>query len=947
MKFAVFALLLAAASNCFGLEFGKNHIYKRNFKWFVSDSKDFHIFLYHDTIKKKNEIAQLLETAYSEVNGFFGIELRKKPYFFFFKDNPDFHANRIGDAEWGTGGFSEPFKDRFVMPYYTSARQMRHVIEHEYTHIASFQIWYGGFWRSLSLIRLMVYPIPLWIAEGVAEFTSDIWDAEDAAAMRDIYLNKLIVPTEDMISFSHLEGYRVWLAYKQSQAMLFAIADKFGKEKVAELVKQFPRVWEENLALKKTVDMDSWQFDEFFKKYLAKTYSASMKNRLTPEKEGALISPDFRFYWSRSPRFSDGKIAFISDAYGWDDIFVKTLKTGKEKRLLKDRKNYFDKLGKAIAFDGEKIIFTGWKNENFYICVYDRGKIKKRKTPFSEIRQIAVLPDGEMILSGDLDEQSDIFLLNGGKIKNLTNDANWEGKFAAIAKSQKIIYSCERNNELDLREVSLVTGEKKWLTETPYDEKNPVVQGDKIYFLSEKNDYPDIYRTSLKRPDFENAGNLTYTKTGIVSFDVSQDKKIAAAFIWNGGREIFILSNPVAKISATVRTNDRFFLHRGIDVGRRQIPMKIADESNSKKVAGVVEEENKQKKAEKINAELSKVRLYKTKFSVDLFYPLAMFVVSGGNAEFYVLNYIQASDITGDNNISLYVQWLSAAKDFNYEFTYLCRKWKTNFGFFASGKRQTYWQQTEEGTDVLTEDTREGTAGLLLSRPFSRNSRIEATLERAEKTDLIDWQKGTYFTTRETGASVSLINDYSIYRFLDVVSGFRNNITFYRAFPQAGSDYDYTSVYFENQFFQPLLFPDHILAIRVLGLFSSGKTPETFNIARWDRMRGILQYPENRQLTLGSAEYRFYLFRNIDYNVWWLIPPIFVKSLKAVLFWDCGKVFSGWDKFNDAEFLKSAGFGLRFSTMLFQTIPLIVSYDRARSFNREKYESYLKIGVNW
>ncbi|MCD6412917.1 MAG: hypothetical protein J7L54_02075 [Elusimicrobia bacterium] len=957
MKAVCVGLLLAiiTVSHSFGSEFGKNHIYKRNFRWYVSDTENFHVFLYKDTFQKKDEIARLLERANSRITDFFGISLKKKPYFFFFRDEPDFHANRIGAAEWGTGGFSEPFKNRFVMPYYTSPRQMRHVIEHEFTHIASFEIWYGGFWRSLSLIRLMVYPIPLWIAEGIAEFTSDIWDALDAAAMRDIYLNKLIVPTEDMISFSHLEGYRVWLAYKQSQAMLFAISEKFGKEKVIELVKQFPRVWEQSLALKRTVGMNSWQFDDFFEKYLSDTYADSMKNRFSPNEQGRRVSPSFRFYWSRSPKFSDGKIVFISDAYGWDDIFERDIESGNTKRLLKNRKNYFDKLGNAIAFDGEKIIFTAWKNENFYICTYENGKIRKTKTPFSEIRQIEILPDGGMLLSGDLNGKSDIFLADGNGIRNLTDDENWEGGFCLMPRRQKIIYSCERNDNLDLREICLASGKKKWLTSTPYDERNPVFKNGKFYFLSEKNEFSDIYRTAYPKPDFANAENITLAKTGVTGFDVSHNGKIAAVFVWNGGRQVYIIdkadlpqTEETTENPVNVRPPDSFFLKRGMDVEKRRIFKRAEDEEEIPGgVAGVAAPAGKSKKPERVNEKLEKIRLYRTKFTVDLFYPLAMFVVSEGNAEFYILNYIQASDITGNHNVSVYVQWLSEIKNLDYEVSYLCRKWKTNFGFFASGSRQTYWQTTETGADALTEDTRENSTGLLLSRPLDRNNRLELSLEHKRKTDLIDWQSGAYVNTHETAAEISLISDYSVYRFFDIVGGFRNSVSFYRSYPAYSGDYDYSSMYLESQIFKSVSFPNHILALRALGLFSWGDTPETFNIARWNRLRGISQYPEKSHLALGSAEYRFYLFRDIDYNVWWLVPPIFMKSLKAVLFWDCGKVFSARDDFRDAELLKSAGFGLRLNTMLFQTIPLVISYDRARSLVGKEYKSYFKVGVNW
>ncbi|MBU4123173.1 hypothetical protein KJ959_05785, partial [bacterium] len=241
------------ARSALGAGFGKNQLYTKTFDWQSCETEHCKIYFYPSLRGKAEEIAGEIERSEKEISDFLGVRLKKKANFLFFETHPDFQSNRLYPVGWGTGGFSEPMKNRFVMPFYTSPREMRHIIGHEYTHINSFDIFYGGFWRSLSLVRTMVYPIPLWMQEGLAEFCSDIWDPEDAAALRDIYLNGLALAADDMISFSHLEGYRVYLAYKQSQKMMIFIAEKYGEKKVPELIRQFPHVWEQNIALKKVL----------------------------------------------------------------------------------------------------------------------------------------------------------------------------------------------------------------------------------------------------------------------------------------------------------------------------------------------------------------------------------------------------------------------------------------------------------------------------------------------------------------------------------------------------------------------------------------------------------------------------------------------------------------------------------------------------------------------
>ncbi|MFH1352514.1 MAG: hypothetical protein ABIH68_02945 [bacterium] len=948
--YGIFALLISTP--VFGLEFGKNQTYTQNFEWSTCETKHFTIFHYPQISHKTALISQMLEKTHDEMFDFLNVSPRKKPFFFFFEDHPDFHSNRIAPVSWGTGGFSEAFKNRFVLPYYTSPREMRHILQHEYTHVASFEIFYGGFWRSISLVRLMIYPIPLWIQEGLAEFSSDIWDGEDAAALRDIYLHGLIVPSENLLSFSHLEGYRVYLAYKQSQKMMIFITRKYGKNKVLELVKQFPQIWEQNIAMRKTFDIGSLKFDALFKEYLDEQYKKATEERNAPEKLGLMISPDFQFYRARNPFFFDGKIAFVSDGYGYDEIVIKDVKSGKQKRILKRKKNYFDSVGDSFAYYGNRLIFTAWKDGKHRLVFYENKKFLEIPIPFTEVRQIEALNDGSLLMAGDLHCQSDIFLWNEGKVSNITDDDDFEHSFTVIPGGQKIIYSCERRQELDLREMSLSSLKKTWLTDTPFDEKNPHLLKKHLYFISDRNSFSDIFRIEYSSSNFDEAENMTFIKTGVTDFAVSKDNEIAAVIQWEGARRIYIFDSQNAPADGSSAGIDDAFLKRGIDIEEaglvlRRQPPEISDENFT---AGIEMEKEKEKPPEPQEVRPYDFRKYKTRWSFDLVYPLAMFAFSEGDAEFYVLNYLQASDITGNHNASLYLQWLSATRDMNYSFSYLCKKWKTSAGFFTGGSRETRWSipgEDEDADEVMKEDSRKDAFGLFFTRPLDKNNRLELMLARERNKDLLDWEENNYYETFENAYVLSLVRDFSIYRFMDIVKGRRANLSFAQSGKRLGGDFQYKSVYFEEQFFIPVLFPNHIFALRLLGLFSRGETPELFDITRWDMVRGVSGVPDETRLALGSAEYRFYVFPDIDYNVWWLIPPMYFKSLKGVVFYDAGEVFSessGWGKENLRH---SVGFGLRLNAMLFQSYPLFISFDRARTLRDKEYESYFRLGVNW
>ena len=70
----------------------------------------------------------------------------------------------------GTGGFTELLRNRVVLPFTGSYEDLRHVVVHELVHAYMFDLMYGGNATAL-LARQSFFQVPLWFAEGLAEYT--------------------------------------------------------------------------------------------------------------------------------------------------------------------------------------------------------------------------------------------------------------------------------------------------------------------------------------------------------------------------------------------------------------------------------------------------------------------------------------------------------------------------------------------------------------------------------------------------------------------------------------------------------------------------------------------------------------------------------------------------------------------------------------------------------
>ncbi|HQT90972.1 MAG TPA: hypothetical protein PL001_02965, partial [Candidatus Kryptobacter bacterium] len=73
--------------------------------------------------------------------------------------------------EEGTGGVTELYKNRVVLPWEGSLGLMRHVIHHELVHAVFDEMFYGGSVQSI-IEHNITFQIPTWFNEGMAEYQS-------------------------------------------------------------------------------------------------------------------------------------------------------------------------------------------------------------------------------------------------------------------------------------------------------------------------------------------------------------------------------------------------------------------------------------------------------------------------------------------------------------------------------------------------------------------------------------------------------------------------------------------------------------------------------------------------------------------------------------------------------------------------------------------------------
>lgn len=249
----VLCLLLALPATA--QRYGKNKVQRRGLEWQVLTTPHFDLHFHDGADEIAVRAAVIAERTYREYADRLDRDLPFRVPFILYSSHAEFAQTNVAEflIGEGTGGFTEPFRNRVVLPYNGSHEEFVHVIRHELVHVFMFDMAFGA--RSADLGRNAFFSIPLWFAEGVAEWLSSGWDAHADMVMRDATINDYLAP------LSYVGGYMV---YKQGQAAMRLLSDRYGPKKLNEFWRQVGRSRSVERALVRTYGLRMKEFEKLY-----------------------------------------------------------------------------------------------------------------------------------------------------------------------------------------------------------------------------------------------------------------------------------------------------------------------------------------------------------------------------------------------------------------------------------------------------------------------------------------------------------------------------------------------------------------------------------------------------------------------------------------------------------------------------------------------------------
>ena len=207
--------------------FGKNKVQYKNFQWQFIQTDHFDIYFSQNGYDVAQFTANVSEAAYTSIKKLLRYEINNRISFIVYNSHNEFQqTNVIAEyMEEGIGGVTELFKNRVVVPFEGDYSQFRHVIHHELVHAVLNDMFYGGTIQSIISSKAPVQ-LPMWMNEGIAEYSSLKWDVNSDMFLRDATVHNYLPPIE------YLSGY---FAYRGGQSVWYYIANKYGEQKIAEI----------------------------------------------------------------------------------------------------------------------------------------------------------------------------------------------------------------------------------------------------------------------------------------------------------------------------------------------------------------------------------------------------------------------------------------------------------------------------------------------------------------------------------------------------------------------------------------------------------------------------------------------------------------------------------------------------------------------------------------
>lgn len=727
--FTVIAVLFPGISDA--QYFGQNKVNYTPFAWQYIPTEHFDFYFTGGGYETALIASEIAEQSYTEITKHWNYIPKKRIPILVYNSHNDFSQTNVimETIEEGTGGFTELFKNRVVIPWEGSLDKFVHVIHHELTHAIMFDMVYGGILESI-MGREYMFQIPLWFAEGLAEHESQYWSTEADMVVRDGIITGYLPDIQNI--------YGGYLVYKGGESFFRFIQEQYGSSEkwiAGELLKSLKMTKNVDKSFKDVLGKSVEDLSKEWQRKMRAEHWPDVKDREMPDDFATKLTDhkEINNYLNVDPVFNPtgDKIAFLTDRNDYKEILIMSAIDGRllDTAIKGEKAGGYEEMhwlrgGITWSPDGKMIAISSkaGKKDAINIKKIEDGGFNKSIVPdMDAVYSPNWSPDGSKILfCGIKDGKLDLFTVDvkTEEYTRLTNDFFDEFDPKWSPDGSKIVFASDRIEAPYNFTIGMADGNYdifimnsdgtgiKRITSGQFNDRNPDWSPDSknIVFSSDRNGIVNLFTVNLEEMSVR---PLTNMLSAASSPAWSPDgEKIAFTCFGEGGWDIYLLKRPLKRELTIESLSPTAYRTQTLGTSKAPDSLRVilSDDGSGQKIP------------------LFKIhpRNYKLKFSPDMFNAFASyntFMGFGGQGA------ISVSDVMGNHRVNFSGNLFYSLEESNIMLSYLYLKRQTNYGI-GLYHYKTYYRSSN--WDIFSDRIFGGT--LMVSRPFNKFTRLETNI---------------------------------------------------------------------------------------------------------------------------------------------------------------------------------------------------------------------------
>ena len=549
--------------------FGQNKIQYRQYDWRSITSDHFEVYFYTGLDSLAMRVLDLAEKTNVVLSARMGHPLGRRVPIILYGSHNNFAQTNVTPEiiDPSTGGFTEVLRNRVVLPFTGSYEDLRHVVVHELTHAYMFDLLYGG--SAASMIgRQTFFSVPLWFAEGLAEHLSLGMESNAEMFMRDGVIGG------DLPPLPYSGGY---IVYKQGQSALGYFVDRYGEERLRELLKRIRQTRSFDNAFERAAGISVVKFDEQWRAWLKRRYWPTIAIKQDPEQFARRLT-DHRSDESNlntAPSISPqgDRVAYFSDRRQYTDVYLMSAVDGRVlRRVIRGERDVkFESiplLRSSIAWspDGQRLalIAKSGGGDIVYVASAQDGRILRRfRVPCDALAYTAWSPMADsLVVTGLVDGRSDLWLIDAksGRATRLTNDIYDEKEPVWSPDGRRVTFASDRlapvvlqpvrpgngSGRYGIFDLDLASGTVTRVLDTAGDDHSPAwsPSGSELAFVSDRSGTPNLCLYDVRS---QTITQLTDVIGGVthLSWSRQNDRLVFSAYN-HGGVDVYAVKVPLS-----------------------------------------------------------------------------------------------------------------------------------------------------------------------------------------------------------------------------------------------------------------------------------------------------------------------------------------------------------------------------------------------------------------